>query len=216
MYINFNLSSNLLCGDIEKLTAIKQKEIEWLHKYLLPIDLKRFEELNLISRIKCKKGQENSLEVLRLSDKGKKLTVELSYEGAPDEQTDVLLNWLIPIYKSKPNGIVKNKKECGRRLFWFKTVTKIEGNRLAILLGQFVSDSFIPESNKNFSEEFRNFKESNPRGVLSNMLDNICWQPDSMFDKHYTLDKSPLYRYYEDNEQFIQNIWKSKGLDDDN
>jgi len=215
MYINFKISSSLLCGDIEKLTAIKQKEIEWLSKNLPDTDLRRFEELSLISRVKTKKKNESPLESLRLSDKGKKLLMDLSYEGAPDEQTNILLNWLIQIYKSKKNGIIKNKTECARRLFWWKTITKIEGNKLAVLLSQFVADSFIPENPKNFAEEFREFKENNSRGVISNMLDNICWQADSMFDKHYTLDKSPLYRYYTDNEEFIKNIWRERKLETD-
>ena len=54
--------------------------------------------------------------------------------------------------------------------------------------------------------------EQNPRGVLSNMLDNICFSPISVFDKHKTLDKSPLYIYYEDNKEYVNQVWLNKGV----
>ena len=54
--------------------------------------------------------------------------------------------------------------------------------------------------------------EQNPRGVLSNMLDNLCFNPTSVFDKHKTLDKSPLYKYFEDNQEYIEKMWESKNL----
>jgi len=58
----------------------------------------------------------------------------------------------------------------------------------------------------------KEFMEQNPRGVLSNMVDNICWSPTSLYDKHKTLDKSPLWQYYEDNTEYINKVWESKDL----
>jgi hypothetical protein len=55
--------------------------------------------------------------------------------------------------------------------------------------------------------------EQNSRGVLSNILDNVCFNPTSVFDKHKTLDKSPLWQYYEENIEYINKVWESKGLE---
>lgn len=218
MYINIDLleKSSLELRDVVLLTAIKQnaagKKEEFLKSNLLESDLERYTERLFIKLVKGTKKDEGVYKRLRMDEKGSKLLTDLSYEGAPDEQTEILLNWLVNIYKSKSNGIVKNKKEIARRLFWFKTVTAIEGNKLALLLASFVQDSFIPENPKNFAEEFRQFKESNPRAQISNMLDNICYSPESHFDRHYTLDKSPLWRYFEDWKEHIENIWKTNNL----
>jgi hypothetical protein len=91
---------------------------------------------------------------------------------------------------------------------WFKTITDIRENRLAVLLQCFLSDCFNEDDGLSVKE----FMEQNPRGVLSNMLDNVFWQPTSLYDKHKTLDKSPLYTYYEDNREYVNQIWESKGL----
>lgn len=206
MYINFSLSSSLICGDIEKLTAIKQKETEWLHKYLLLTDIRRFEELDFISRVKCKKGQENSLEVLRLSDKGKKFINNLSFEGVVDTESQTLADWVIKIYSSRKGGFVKNKTELARRIQWFKTITSIGGNYLALLIQCTILDTYDSDCGETFYE----FKEKNPRGLLSNMGENLFWSPTSIMDKHKTLDKSPLYNYYIDNQSYVEGVWRQQ------
>lgn len=208
MYINFSLSSNLLCGDIEKLTAIKQKETEWLKVNLSESDLSRFEELNFTSRVKTKNKAEHPLKSLRLSDKAKKLTADLSYEGAVDEEAQTLAKWVIQVYSSRKGGFVKNKTELARRIQWFKTITSIGGNHLALLIQCALIDTYDSDS----GESFYDFKEKNSRGILSNMGENLFWSPTSIMDKHKTLDKSPLYTYYTDNQKYVENIWREKGL----
>ena len=213
MYINFpNLSSHHL-GDIEKLTAIKQRETAFLQQHLTEDDISRFKQLNYLTEVKPKTKQEHPLERIRLSKEGSKYLTDLSFAGSADEQTKILLEWLVGLYKKKKGGIIKNKTEIARRIQWFRKITNIEGNHLATLLSCFIQDSFIPENPKNFSIEFSEFKEGNPRAVINNMLDNLFYAPESMFDKHYTLDKSPLFRYYEDNLEYVREVWRKNNLE---
>lgn len=210
MYINISVlsKSGLEYSDLIFLAAINQIETEWLIENFKDSDYERFERLSLIKHIKQKSKKEHLYVSLRLSDEGKQLLVNLSYEGAVDSETDIIADWLINIYKSKSGGIVKNKTETKRRIQWFKTATQIKGNKLAVLLQCFIQDTFNEQDGLTVKE----FMEQNPRGVLSNMLDNVCWSPTSLYDKHKTLDKSPLWQYYEDNTEYINKIWESKNL----
>lgn len=207
-YINFNLlhKKGLEPEDIYYLTGIKQVEKEVLDKLPSAV-FNRLESLSLLTSIKGRKGDNPAYNV-RLSSLGKKLVNDLSFEGSVDEEAEVLGNWLINIYKQKSGGIIKNKTEIKRQIQWFKTITAIKGNRLATLLQSFIIDTYTDSEGLSVKE----FMEQNPRGVLSNMLDNLCFSPTSVFDKHYTLDKSPLYRYYEDNQAYVEKMWESKGL----
>lgn len=211
MHINLSIleKSGLLFSDLVFLAAINQTETEWLTENFKDSDYERFERLSIIKHIKQKSKKEHLYVSLRLSDLGKSLLVNLSYEGAVDSETDIIADWLINIYKSKSGGIVKNKTEIKRRIQWFKTATQIKGNRLAVLLQCFMQDTFNEQDGLTVKE----FMEQNPRGVLSNMLDNVCWNPTSLYDKYKTLDKSPLWQYYEDNIEYINKIWESKNLE---
>lgn len=210
MYINLQQTvKKLKRGQLELLIAIKQVNLEYLLEELTEEDLKYFEGLGFIDRIKAKKKDEHPYTSIRLSPQAKQFLINCSFEGAPDEQTEAIVKWLIPIYKGKSGGIVKNKKEITRRVHWFKTVTGITGNYLAVLLNSFIENTFDPSTGDTIFE----FKEKNPRGVLSNMLDNVCWSPPNMMAKHYTLADSPLFTYYEDNEEYIKDIW-DKVLDE--
>lgn len=211
MYINLSVLGkvNILFEDIVFLAAINQKETDFLINHLTDTTFKRFEALSLLTNVKSKRKDEHPYNSLRISDIGKKLLVNLSYEGAVDSETSILADWLINIYKSKNGGIVKNKTEIKRRIQWFKTVTQIQGTKLAVLLQCFIQDTYNEQDGLSVKE----FMEQNPRGVLSNMLDNVCWNPTSLYDKHKTLDKSPLYTYYEDNLEYVNQVWKSKNLE---
>ena len=209
MYINLSVlgKSGLEYSDLVFLAAINQTDKEVIDK-LTGGTFNRLEGLSLLTSIKGKKG-DNPAYNIRLSEKGKKLMTDLSFEGAVDEETEIIADWLINIYKSKSGGIVKNKTETKRRIQWFKTVTQIKGNKLAVLLQCFLQDTYNEQDGLTVKE----FMERNPRGVLSNMLDNVCWQPTSLYDKHKTLDKSPLWQYYEDNMEYINKVWESKNLE---
>ena len=211
MYINLSVlgKSGLQFSDLVFLAAINQTETDWLIENLNEDVYRRFSAFSLITHIKQKSKKEHLYVSLRLSDSGKSLLVNLSYEGAVDSETEVIADWLINIYKAKSGGIVKNKTEIKRRIHWFKTVTQIKGNKLAVLLQSFLQDTYNEQDGLTVKE----FMEQNSRGVLSNMLDNVCFNPTSVFDKHKTLDKSPLWQYYEENIEYINKVWESKGLE---
>lgn len=208
MYINFKIAEKLKRGDLELLCAIKQTNIEYLIRELKDDDLERFRALEYISEVKPKNKDEHNYKRLRLSDKGKKLLVAMSFEGSVDSEAEILGDWLIKLYKNKSGGIVKNKTEIKRSIQWFKTVTGISGNKLALLFQCFLEDTYNEEDGMSVKE----FMEYNPRGVLSNMLDYVCFNPTSVFDKHKTLDKSPLYNYYQDNQEYVEKVWEINNL----
>jgi hypothetical protein len=210
MYINLSVfvSSGLEPSDLLFLAAINQTHTDWLIENLNEDRYKRFEVLSLLKHIKQKSKKEHPYVSLRLSDDAKQLLADLSYEGDVDEETIIIGDWLIKVYKAKSGGIVKNKTEIKRRIQWFKTITQISGNRLGVLFQCFIQDTYNPQDGLTVKE----FMEKNPRGVLSNMCDNICWSPTSLYDKHKTLDKSPLWQYYSDNTEYINKVWESKDL----
>lgn len=218
MYVNLNKleESVLNINHLVPLIAIKQnsagKKVEWLKEYLEESSLSYFKQEGLVKEVKPKNKSEVGYKLLRTTEKANKLLINLSKGEGIDEETEILNDWGVKIYKSRSNGIVRNKQESMRRLQWFKEITEISGNKLATLLASFIQDSFTPDNPKNFTEEFREFKNSNPRAVLSNCWDNICWTAPNDRAVHYTLGDSPLWSYYEDNQGFIENIWKEKGL----
>ena len=211
MYLNISVftKSNLQFSDLVFLAAINQTETDWLIENLNEDVYNRFNELSLIKHIKQKSKKEHLYTSLRISEVGTKFLADISYEGAVDSETEVIADWLINIYKAKSGGIVKNKTEIKRRIQWFKTVTQIKGNKLAVLLQSFLQDTYNEQDGLTVKE----FMEQNSRGVLSNMLDNVCFSPTSVFDRHKTLDKSPLWQYYEDNLEYVNQVWKNKDLE---
>ena len=73
-----------------------------------------------------------------------------------------------------------------------------------------MQDTYDPECGQSFYDA----KKYNPRLILSNLAENLFWMPQSHFDRHYTLDKSPLFTYYEDNQEYIKQVWNQL-LDED-
>ena len=211
MYINIELFEvlGLAYDDLIYLAAIHQKNGEWLQEKMPQEKYERFKELDLIKHVKAKNKQEHPYISVRLSDKATKFLTDLTFEGVVDQEVEVLMNWLVEIYKSKSNGIIKNKTEAKRRLHWFKTITQIRGNHLALLLKCFILDCYSPDSGLTVQE----YMAQNPRGVLNNMLDNICFSQESMFDKHKTLDKSPLWKYFQDNIEYVKEVWRKNNLE---
>lgn len=201
MYIDLEYLSKkeLSPNELVCLVAIKQG-----FKKLINEDyLEKFSEQGFIKYVKGKKDSQ-LVDLVRLDKKGKDLLVRLSYAGVVDEETDRLSAWLMNVYKNKEGGFVKNKAEFKRRLHWFKTITKIEGNFLAILINLSLQDMY----DVNCGVSYFDYKKDNPRTILSNLGENLFFRPDSHFDKHYTLDKSPLYTYYEDNIEHVEASWE--------
>lgn len=205
MYINIEVykNSGLEYSDLIFLAGIKQIKPEILETLTDDI-ISRFKALELVTSIKGKRGEDERLKI-RLSEKGKEFMIKLSYEGSADEETEKIKDWIISVYKNKDGGIVKNKTELGRRIQWFKTVTNIQGNFLAVLIQCAMQDTY----NNSCGQTFYEYKKDNPRAMLSNLAENLFFTPESVFDKHKTLDKSPLYTYYEDNKDYVQEVWKT-------
>jgi hypothetical protein len=203
MYINLSVlgKSGLEYSDLVFLAAIKQMDKEVIDK-LTGDTFNRLEQLSLLTSIKGKKG-DNPIYNIRLSEKGKKLMTDLSFEGAVDDESEKIRDWVVSVYKNKNGGIVKNKTELGRRIHWFKTITDIRGNFLAVLIQCVMQDTYDPECGQSFYDA----KKDNSRLILSNLAENLFWMPQSHFDRHYTLDKSPLFTYYEDNQDYIKQVW---------
>ncbi len=203
MYINLSVlgKSGLEYSDLVFLAAIKQVDKDVLEKLTGDV-FNRLEGLSLLTSIKGKKG-DNPIYNIRLSEKGKKLMTDLSFEGAVDDESEKIRDWVVSVYKNKNGGIVKNKTELGRRIHWFKTVTEIKGNFLAVLIQCVMQDTYDPECGQSFYDA----KKDNSRLILSNLAENLFWMPQSHFDRHYTLDKSPLFTYYEDNQEYIKQVW---------
>lgn len=201
MYLNFNTlyKSGLMeeLGNLMFLIALKQKDLEATDLYYNGDVVEEWLEKGWIKRLK--KGE------LRIDSKGELLLKELSSsDGGVSESTTKIVEWLIKVYKSKPNGIVKNKKETLRRCQWWVDQTGIDENKLALLLKSFMADSYDPSLGTSIEEQ----RKVNPRLVISLMTDNIFWTPPNNFARHYTLDDSPLWRYYEDNIDWINQIWE--------
>ncbi len=203
MYINLDLyfKTKLTPEDIFALVAIKQRYLAGFNEGHVQV----FENMGLVEFIKGTSKQPK-LEKVRLSKKGSDLLIKLSYEGSEDDESSTIKDWIISVYKNKSGGIVRNKAELGRRIQWFKKISGISGNYLAILIQTAMVNTYSEDSGMSVRE----FMDGNPRGILSNLAENLFWAPDSIYDKHYTLDRSPLYSFYEQNEEYIKSIWESK------
>lgn len=208
MWFNTQLfiKKQLQIGDLEKLTAIKVREPN-LSYFVSEDDLKRFEQLNYIKYVKPTKKGQSALELVRIDKKGSDLLLDLARTGGVDDDITVLLNWLVNVYKSREKGIVKNKKEIERQLSWFSDITGFKKNKLALLLSCFINDIYDDES-----VSFVEYKKYNPRAVLSNMLDNLIHKSDNLFNKHYNLDNSPLFTYYLDNKEYVEEVWRKNNI----
>lgn len=213
MYIEFTKLKKypLSPQDYFILSAIKNKAIEYLIRTVKEDDLRRFEELSLIKYVKSKSKQESTLDRVRIDKKGNEVLKDISTSGTISEDIVVLVDWLIKLYKGRSNGLLKNKAETLRRLQWFSDVTGIRKNKLALLLSSFAADSYCPDSGETFQE----FKNNNPRALYHNLVDNIAWAPSNNFSQHYRLEESPLEKYREEHESYIENLWAKHGLENE-
>lgn len=144
-----------------------------------------------------KKGPTNEAKA-RLNKKGKDLLIKL-VTSSVDEDTERIAEWVKATYKNRPSGIVKNFTELKRRIQWWSDTTGIKKNELALVIRSFMSNTYDPECGMTIMEA----KKQNPYLVLSNLAENIFWSPKDMFSKHYSLDDSPLYTFYDDNIDFF-------------
>lgn len=202
MYINFNKlhRSGITLEQLFWLCAVQQKEPEEITNLYYDEDsVEKFLEKGFLKRLK--KGE------LRIDTKGTKFLKDISSSGVISIETEVIVDWLIKVYKSR-NGAVKNKKETQRRCQWFSDETGIVGNYLAVLLRCFVQDVYQSDTGQSIEEA----RADNPRLQLSVLTDNIFWNPPNNFARNYTLDNSPLWNYYDEYTEYITEQWKKAGL----
>jgi len=205
MFVNFSRLDKFLkefkIEDLFFILAVKQQDQENIEEYYNLNSNQRLLESSYLKQIK--NGE------LRLDKKGTEFLRDLGKSDKISDDTEKLCSWLVELYKDREDGIVKNKQEIRRRAQWYSDETGIFQNRLAVLLQCFMQDCYTKESGLTIQE----FKEQNPRMCMNNMLDNLFYKPESMFDKHYTLSKSPLNNYLEDNQQYIEEIWRKNNLE---
>lgn len=205
MYLNFKILDKFLeqylIEDFLYLCAVKQQDDETQKEYYsLNPNQKLFEQ----GYIKTLKNGE-----VRLDKKGTELLNKISKSDEITSDTEQFANWLISVYKGREDGIVKNKAELKRRIQWFQDQTGLYRNHLALLLKCFMGDTYTKESGLSIQE----FKEQNPRMVLSNLVDNVFWTPKNNFARHYNLDDSPLWNYYQDNQKYVEEVWRKNNLE---
>lgn len=215
MYINFELlfnknihSAELLC--LQAIHQQKSEELEEVIKLLICDDyLKRFKEEGLVTVVKGK-SSESELKKLRTTPKGRDLLLSLQKKQEWDEDDEKVIEWLLSVYNKKPNYVKGNNTEAKRRTHWFKMETGIVKNYLTKLIYCFINDSFVddPKDKRGFSIKFSEFKQENPRAVLSNKIENIFWTPKDNFARYYDLEYSPLWKYYNENKEYINKKWE--------
>jgi hypothetical protein len=180
MYLNFStfIKSGLQPEDLYFLAAIKQIEKEQLKN--IPIEvIQRFEALGILTTIKGKKDESESLKI-RLNDKGKEFFRELS-EPEVEEQDKTVYTWLKKYYldagKSVGNGI-----RTQRHLRDFRLQTGIEKNNLIKLILSFLAEN----------ED------------KSKMLEYILHFPKHAYDIKFNLDTSWLWNFYLQNKEHLE------------
>lgn len=201
MYINFDkLNSFLKEFDLEDLfylLAVKQKDQENIEKY-------HSEKIANSDYVKSLKSGEK-----RIDKKGEKLLKDLSSSSKVTEEIKTISDWIYKNFKDREGGIVKSKLELERRLLWFSEQTGWQKNKLALLISTFIMNTYSKESGLSIEEA----KKENPRMVLNNIAENMLWTPPNHFSRIYKLEESPLNRFYEDNEEYIEQIWKQNNIE---
>jgi len=205
MYINFKIIDKFLkefkIEDLFFILAVKQQDQENIEEYCNLSSSQKLLDLKYLKRIK--NGN------LRIDKKGTEFLRDLEKSDEISESTEVIAEWLIKTYKDKEGGIVKNKTETKRRIQFFSDQTGFTHNKLAILLGIYLANVY----DKNSGQSLQEFMAENRMGVISYLADNICWKPKDNFARHYNLNDSPLYQFYLEHQEYVEQAWHEKGIE---
>ena len=195
MYINLKLfkKSNLSAEQLIQLIAIKQKEQNYIKEEFLG----RFEELGLVSYVKQKNKSQKSSELVRLSDKGKKLLNSMITEPVAGETEDILFEWLSKYYIEKGKEI-GNPNRVKKLLKWFSEETGIYKNDLIKLFIDFLKDEYVDEASRVL--EFTLFY---PKKFTTDKGKTIAYEAkpdihDSWLFNHFQKNRERLVSTFED------------------
>lgn len=197
MYLNLKnfKNSNLTAEELISLLAIKQREYEFIKEEFIA----RFEELGLVSFIKPKNKSQNRLELVRLSDKGKKLLSSIVTEPVASETEDILFDWLSKYYLERGKE-VGNPNRVKKLLKWFSEETGIYKNDLIKLFIDFLKDEYVDEASRVL--EFTLFY---PKKYTTDRGKTIAYEAkpdihDSWLFNHFQKNKERLIKTFEDYE----------------
>ena len=198
MNLDVFFKSKITAEEFILLSVIQQNSNGSQRERLLELDSDYSSVSEYVKFVKAKNKTQSIHELIRLDKKGSKLLVDL-FTYSPSEDTEKIISWIETTYKSM-GKFIKNRKEACRRCEFFSKSTGIEKNKLAFLLQTFMQNVYNPDIH---GDNFIEAKKQNPNLVLSNQVENIFWQKENVFSKHYSLDNSPLYTFYLDNEEFF-------------
>ena len=203
MNLDVFFKSKITAEDFILLSVIQQNSNGGQRERLLELDSDYSSVSEYVKFVNRKNKTQTLHDLVRLDKKGSKLLVDL-FTYSPSEDTEKIISWMEATYKSM-GKFIKNRKEACRRCEFFSKSTGIEKNKLAFLLQTFMQNVYNPDIH---GDNFREAKKQNPNLVLSNQVENIFWQKENVFSKHYSLDNSPLYTFYLDNEEFFNTHFK--------
>ena len=198
MNLDVFFKSKITAEEFILLSVIQQNSNGSQRERLLELDSDYSSVSEYVKFVKAKNKTQSIHELIRLDKKGSKLLVDL-FTYSPSEDTEKIISWIETTYKSM-GKFIKNRKEACRRCEFFSKSTGIEKNKLAFLLQTFMQNVYNPDIH---GDNFIEAKKQNPNLILSNQVENIFWQKENVFSKHYSLDNSPLYTFYLDNEEFF-------------
>ena len=181
MFINFNIykKHNLTPEYLIQLLAVKQKQTEEINTDVLG----RFEELGYVTYTKGKKNQDIR-ELVRLSDKGKKLLTELE-EAETEEQDKTVFEWLKNYYL-KADKEIGNGAKTLRHIRDFRVKSGIEKNNLIKLVLDFLAEN----------EE------------RSKKLEYIWYYPKTAFATKFDLEESWLWNHFIKNRERLEKTFE--------
>ena len=188
MYINFKVLQDLLLQpeDVVFLTAIKQKETDYLVETYWKESLERLEGRSFIESIKTSKKGEHHYARLRLSKAGRKLMEAL--ETPPVEEEDkTVFEWLKKHYL-KMGKEVGNGAKTQRHIRDFRIKSGICKNNLLKLCLAFLQD----EDNMTYN----------------NILEYAFYKAPTAFETRFNLEESRLHKYYLKREPYFKSIFE--------
>lgn len=190
-YINFKILKkyNLTPEQLVLLIAIKQKEVEYIEKFINTDVLSHFDALGYTTYVNGKKDALKS-ELVRLSEKGKKLLEDI---GTPDVEEEHLKmrDYLIEMYLSHEDKerVVGNKKLIGIYISILQNYLGLDIYRFYYLCEFFLSEH-----------------------TFTKKLENIFMDRNKIrygdFKNH--IEDSSLYQFYEQRKKDVEWYWAQK------